>query len=135
MSTSLKLSVLSPERRLVENVVVEEVTLPGTEGQIQVLPGHAPMIGSLETGAFSFKLAGGQETKGVISTGFFQVKDDQLTIMAETLELRTEIDLSRAKRAQEIAEQVLREADLDEHRFKKYQLKLQRALIRQQVAS
>ena len=55
--------------------------------------------------------------------------------MAETIELRKEIDVERAKRAQKIAEDILRDAELDEHRFRKYQLKLQRSLIRQQVAA
>ena len=129
----MKLTILSPERRLLENTDVDVVTLPSVEGQIQILPGHAGMVGALETGAFTYQPTGGTPSVGVISTGFFEVTGENVTVMAETLELQGEIDLERAKRAQKLAEDVLREADLDSHRFNKYQLKLQRALIRQQI--
>lgn len=133
MSHELRLSILSPERRLVESVLVEEVTLTGSEGQIQILPDHAPMIGALSTGLFRYRSKGGQSVDGVISTGFFRVTEDEVQVMAETVELKSEIDLDRAKRAQKLAQDTLQAAELDEHQFKKYQLKLQRALVRQQV--
>jgi F-type H+-transporting ATPase subunit epsilon len=129
----LKLSILSPERRLLEDSLVDEVTLNGSEGQIQVLPGHAPMVGTLETGSFRY-MNGGVEHEGIISSGFFEVRDDLVSVLAETLELRGEIDLERAKKAQRDAEDALKGADLDEHAFKKYQLKLERSIIRQQLA-
>lgn len=135
MSTELKLNILSPERRLIEGVLVEEVTLPGSEGQIQLLPGHAPMIGTLHTGIFNYRSPGKSPVFGVISSGFFEVKDDEVFVLAETIELKSEIDLDRARRAQQLAEETLKAADLDEHQFNKYQLKLQRSIIRQHVIS
>jgi len=135
VSEGLLLTVLSPERRLIENVRVQEVTLCGSEGQIQILPGHMAMIGTLETGIFDYQVEGEIPVVGVISSGFFEVKDDTISIMAETLELKKEIDLNRALRAQQQAEETLKEADLEEHKFKKYQLKLQRAIVRQRIGS
>jgi F-type H+-transporting ATPase subunit epsilon len=135
MSESLLLTLLSPERRLVENVCVEEVTLPGSEGQIEILPGHAAMIGILEAGIFSFKVEGSAPVTGVISSGFFEVEAGKIQVMAETLELKHEIDVSRALKAQQLAEEALKEADLDAHKFKKYQLKLQRSLVRQHIGT
>ncbi|MGZ3707475.1 MAG: ATP synthase F1 subunit epsilon [Bdellovibrionota bacterium] len=132
--SALKLSILSPERRLLESFVVEELTLPTSEGQIQILPGHANMIGTIDTGLFHYQGAGGNESTGAFSSGFFEVQGDSVTVMAETIELKTEIDVDRAKRAQKIAEDALKDANLDESQFKKYQLKLQRSLIRQQLA-
>ena len=85
---TLKLSILSPEKRLAEEVPVEEVTLNGSEGQIQILPGHAAMVGTLETGEFHYKPVSGSKTGGVISSGFFEVRDDQVHVLAETLELQ-----------------------------------------------
>ena len=131
---ALKLSILSPERKWVESTLVEELTIPTTEGQIQVLPGHAAMIGLLTTGVVSYRMPDGSIHAGVISTGTFEVAHDEVAVLAETLELASEIDLERAKRAQKTAEDALKSADMDEHSFKKYQLKLQRALIRQQLA-
>ena len=135
MSATIKLSILSPERRLVEGIEVDEVTLPGSEGQIQILPEHAPMIGTLETGVFSYHRAGKDPVVGVISSGFFEVKSHEVHLMVETLELKGEIDVDRARKAQQIAEETLKAAELDEHQFRKYQLKLQRSIIRQNVAS
>lgn len=135
MEGNLTLTILSPERRLLNQLPVESVTLTGSEGQIQILPGHAPFISTLETGVFNYRISGEGAGTGVISSGFFEVKQNQVTVMAETLELKSEIDIPRAKSAQEKAEAMLKEAALDEHQFKKYQLKLQRALIRQQVGS
>lgn len=132
---SLVLTLVSPEHKVLENVPVLEVTLTGVEGMIQILPGYAPMIGILETGVFAYKEENGTEHLGVISSGFFEIKNDHLTVMAETLELKGEIDVERAKRAQQKAEDMLKEANLDEATFKKFQLKLQRAVIRQQVGS
>ena len=129
----MKLSILSPERRLLEGLAVSEVTLTGSEGMIQVLPGHAAMIGTLGTGAFRYMAPGKGEATGVISTGFFQVRDDHVTVMAETLELSNEIDVGRAKRAQQKAEEALKAADLDEQAFRKYQLKLERSIVRQSL--
>ena len=134
MTQELRLSILSPERRLVESVLVEEVTLTGSEGQIQILPGHAPMIGGLRTGLFHYQSKGHEPVVGVISTGFFRISEGEVHVMAETVELQSEIDVDRAKRAQKLAEETLQAADLDAHQFSKYQLKLQRSLIRQQVA-
>lgn len=136
MADTLKLTILSPERRLATAVAAASVTLNGSEGQIQILPGHAPMLGTLETGAFSYeKAGGGSGGLGVISNGFFEITSDRVMVLAETLELRGEIDVARAKLAQQRAEKALQEAGIDEHRFRKYQLKLQRALIRQHLGS
>lgn len=133
MSDKLKLSILSPERRLVEALEVDEVTLTGSEGQIQLLPGHAAMVGTIETGLFEFRSGDQPPVTGVISTGFFEVRNNVVQVLGEILELKGEIDLGRAKKAQQLAEETLKDAELDEHKFKKYQLKLQRALVRQQV--
>jgi F-type H+-transporting ATPase subunit epsilon len=136
MSEDLRLSILSPERRLVEQVLVKEVTLQGSEGQIGIFPGHAPMMGTLEVGIFEYhSLSENEPVQGVISSGFFQVKDNTIVVLAETIELKGEIDVNRAKKAQRLSEETLEQACLDDMQFKKYQLKLQRALIRQQLAN
>ena len=130
----MTLTFLSPERKIAEQVRVQSVTLTGSEGQIEILPGHAEMIGTLETGMFSYKPESGSPVRGVISTGFFEVKGDHITVMAETSESSSEIDLNRARSAQKKAEAALSDPHLDSKLFRKYELKLQRALIRQQVA-
>jgi F-type H+-transporting ATPase subunit epsilon len=131
----LKLSILSPERRLVEGATVSEVTLKGSEGDIQILPGHAPMVGTLDIGAFVYRSTDGSVTVGVIAGGFFEVHDDRLTVLAEAVELKNEIDVEGARKAQKEAEDALREANIDEHNFKLYQARLEQSLVQQHVAS
>lgn len=138
MAETLKLSIYSPERKLIEKREIESVTLPTSEGQVQVLPGHVQLAGLLETGPFSYVEKGNSEknesVRGILTTGFYEVLDGEVIVLAETLELASEIDLQRAKLAQKKAEDGLKEAALEEGHFMKYQLKLQRALIRQQEA-
>lgn len=133
-SEVLKLTVLTPERRLLLGLNVESVALTGYEGEISILPGHAPMLGNLETGGFSYRSVEGVSTQGVITTGFFEVSKNEVVVLAENLELKGEIDIDRARKAQKRAEDTLKEANIGETDFKKYQLKLFRSLIRQQVA-
>lgn len=86
---SLELSILSPEKRFLENTPVVSVTLNGSEGQIQILPGHAPMVGTLESGEFSYQTETGQGAHGVIASGFFEVRDQSVYVLAETLEMKS----------------------------------------------
>lgn len=130
----LKLNIFTPEKKVLEGRQVLEATLPGSEGQIQILAGHAAMVGTLDTGILTYRVEGEGVATAAVSTGFFSVQEDVLSLTVETLEMSGDVDLERAKAAQSVAEKTLQEADLDEHRFKKYQLKLQRSLIRQQVA-
>lgn len=132
---SIELTILTPERRLIEREAVQYIKLPTTEGEIEILPDHAPLVGSLETGVFNYVNTQGQLTSGVMTTGFFEVFNNKVTVSAEALELQGEIDVNRAKTAQKKAEDMLKESALEPQQFEKYQLKLQRALIRQQLAS
>ena len=131
----ITLDIFSPERRLVEGAQIEELTLVSSEGQIQILPGHAAMMGSLHPGIFEYKESSKDSVQGFIATGFFEVSNNRISLMAETLELREEVDTLRAQAAQKEAQKTLSEANLDDARLRKYQLKLQRALIRQQLSS
>jgi F-type H+-transporting ATPase subunit epsilon len=86
---TLKLSILSPEKRFAENLEVEAVTLNGSEGQIQILPGHAAMVGTLEAGSFQYLPSGSGAVKvsGQIVSGFFEVCDERVSVLAETIEV------------------------------------------------
>lgn len=125
----LKLTVLSADRRIVENVPANEVTLTGSEGQIQILPGHQKMVGNLEPGLFEYHSDAGEDF-GFISYGFFQIDGDQVTVTAETVELTSEINAERAKTALAKAENHLKTANLSEEERIKYARKLERARLR-----
>jgi F-type H+-transporting ATPase subunit epsilon len=130
----MKLSILSPEKRIATAVDVTSIVLPSSEGQIEILPEHADMIGTIETGPFSYRPTSGPAVGGVMTSGFFEIRDGEITAATETCELVGDIDVNRAKTAQAKAEEALKNPELEPKLFRKYELKLQRALIRQQVA-
>jgi F-type H+-transporting ATPase subunit epsilon len=132
---SIELIIVTPERQLLREAVVE-VTLPGAEGQLGVLPGHAPLITELGIGELSYqaKDSSGSVPVAVIS-GFAEVLGDRVTVLAETAERPEEIDISRAEEAKKRAEQRLAAAASDPNiDWGRAAVALQRSLIRIQVA-
>jgi F-type H+-transporting ATPase subunit epsilon len=130
---TFNLSILAPERRLIEGERVVSAVLTTTEGEIEILPGHSNMVAQLEPGRFSYTARGSKPIHGVISSGFVNVEDGSVKVVAETIELASEINVDRAKTAQVNAEKQLGAASLDETSFKKYSLKLQRSVVRQAI--
>lgn len=127
----ITLDIVTPYRRLLNAVTVDALVVPGHRGELKIMPGHADMLTLLNTGVLSFHQDGSQR-KFALSFGFLDIRWDRALVLAETCEESTEIDLHRAKAAQKKAEEAL-SAALTEEKFKKYQLKLQRSLIRQHI--
>ncbi len=128
----ISVDIVTPYRRLVEGVKVEALKVPGHAGELTILPGHTEFLTLLNTGVMSFSVDG-QERRFAVSFGFIDIRGDKALVLAETCEEASEIDAGRAKAAQKKAEEALG-AGLAEDKFKKYQLKLQRSLIRQQIS-
>jgi F-type H+-transporting ATPase subunit epsilon len=134
MSTeTIELVIVTPQRQLLrENVA--EVQLPGANGYLGVLPGHAPLITELGIGELSYPGAAGKEPVHLaIIRGFAEVLPDRVTVLAETAELAHEIDLARADAARARAEKRLASGDTNID-WDRASISLQRALIRIQVA-
>jgi F-type H+-transporting ATPase subunit epsilon len=127
----IQLTVVTPERSLV-NEQVDELQIPGAEGYLGVLPGHAPLFTELKVGELSYR-KGSTWTSLAVAWGFAEVLPDQVRILAETAERAHEIDLERATRAKERAEQRLVQGG-NEIDYDRARVALQRALIRIQVA-
>ena len=130
---NIQLIVVTPERQLLRETVVE-VQMPGADGYLGVLPGHAPLITELGIGELSYKPVGNAEpTVLAIMRGFAEVLPDRVTVLAETAERAVEIDLARAERALKRAQERVSSGDpnLD---WDRVTIALQRALIRVQVA-
>src|SRR5438034_5075031 len=104
-SMPLKLEIVTPERMAYRDEV-DAVTLPGSEGELGVLPHHAPLITTLGAGELRLR-KGGQEESFAIVGGFLQVLPDKVVVMAETADMASEIDLERAQEARQKAEQAL----------------------------
>jgi F-type H+-transporting ATPase subunit epsilon len=131
---SIQLIIVTPERQLLRETVVE-VTLPGADGQLGVLPGHAPLITELGIGELTYQINGsGASAPVAIISGFAEVLGDRVTVLAETAERPEEIDLARAEEAKKRAEQRLAAAASDPNiDWARAAIALQRSLIRIQV--
>lgn len=127
----IQLDIVIPTKKIIEATGVTDVRLPAVKGEIGILPGHTELLTILTAGVLAFK-HDGRERKFAVSHGFAQLRKDKIIVLAETCEESTDIDIARAKVAQKKAEETLT-GSLTEENFRKYQLKLQRAVIRQQV--
>ena len=105
MADILELEVATPERRLVREEVTE-VQIPGKDGYLGVLPGHAPLLSQLGIGYLSYLTAGRRKYLSVHG-GFVEVLQDHVRVLAELAERAEEIDIERAKRAAQRAQEEL----------------------------
>jgi F-type H+-transporting ATPase subunit epsilon len=128
----LLLEVVTPDR-LVLSTEADVVVCPGVEGQFGVLPGHIPFLSALEIGEMYYR-KGGQIEYLAVSGGFAEVTGEKVTIVAESAEKGREIDLERAKRAQERAEKRLATAKTVEVDWARAEAAMRRSLMRMKVA-
>src|ERR1700704_2139745 len=103
--TAIHLTIVTPERSLVDDQV-EEIQLPGAEGYLGILPGHAPLFTDLKVGELGYR-KGTRWVSLAVAWGFAEVLPDQVRVLAETAERANEIDVDRATRAKERAEKRL----------------------------
>src|SRR6478736_7539218 len=103
MADSLQLEIVTPER-LVEKDTVSEVQIPGKNGYLGILPGHAPLITELSVGEMTYR-ENSTEQHLAVAWGFAEVLPNKVTILAETAERPSEIEVDRARKAKQRAEQ------------------------------
>jgi F-type H+-transporting ATPase subunit epsilon len=130
--SSVKLDIVTAER-VVYSREVEVIIAPGVEGQLGILPHHAPLMTTLQAGVLVVR-RGGEEDTLAISGGFLEVRPDRVIILADSAERAEEIDVARAEAAKQRAEERLRDRHakgLDEARA---EAALQRAVARLSVA-
>ena len=128
----LLLEVVTPDR-LVLSTEADVVVCPGVEGQFGVLPGHIPFLSALEIGEMYYR-KGGQTEYLAVSGGFAEVTGEKVTIVAESAEKGREIDVERAKRAQERAEKRMAAAKTETIDWARAEAAMRRSLMRMKVA-
>jgi F-type H+-transporting ATPase subunit epsilon len=109
MPETFQLEIVTPEKKVVETAA-EEVQIPGKNGYLGVLPGHAPLITELSVGEITFR-ENSTVQRLAVAWGFAEVLPDKVTILAETAERPAEIDVERARKSKERAEQRLSSGD------------------------
>ena len=132
MPDTFQLEIVTPEKLVVKEAV-EEAQIPGLNGYLGILPGHAPLITELGVGVITYRAGGTTKTLSV-AWGFAEVLQDKVTILAETVERPDEIDVARAQQAKERAEQLLKSND-PELDYDRAQDDLRRAETRLKVAT
>src|SRR5215510_4895356 len=130
---AIQLVIVTPERQVLKETV-SEVTMPGADGYLGVLPGHAPLITELGLGELAYRTTGGQAGLLAAIHGFAEVLPDRVSVLAETAEFAEDIDLARAKAALKRAEERIAKGgeNID---WDRATLALARALVRIQVVS
>lgn len=133
MAGKLELEVVTPDKQIVHEEV-DEVQVPARGGYLGILPGHAPLLSELQVGELSYRMG---DTWHYLSLfwGFVEVLPGRVVVLAEMAERAEEIDADRAHQAQTRAQDRLGKTGDPEIDFDRAQIALQRALIRQQVAS
>lgn len=132
MAETIRLELVTPYRKVL-SAEVDEITAPGTVGELGILPGHTPLLTTLKIGELSYK-SEGRVHHVAVNWGYLEVGEDTATVLVETAEKADEIDLERAKAALGRAEDALKKLDSEEKQFKVMEAALERALIRIQVA-
>jgi F-type H+-transporting ATPase subunit epsilon len=132
VADQLQLEVVTPERRVLSEPV-NSVTVPGRSGEMQILPGHAALISELKTGVLAYNQDGTAHQLHV-SGGFVEVNDDRVSVLAEIAERPEEIDAARARLAREHTEKQLSAWSGTEEDFEKARVKLERSMVRLQLA-
>ena len=127
----IDLIMVTPERAVVQEQV-DELQIPGAEGYLGILPGHAPLFSELKVGEVGYR-KGGRWYFLSVAWGFVEVQSNQVRLLAETAERAQEIDIDRATRAKERAEERLAKGG-DDIDYRRALVSLERALIRIQVS-
>jgi F-type H+-transporting ATPase subunit epsilon len=109
MPDTFQLQIVTPEKKVVDTAA-EEVQIPGKNGYLGILPGHAPLITELAVGEIKYR-TGVKEEHLAVAWGFAEVLPDKVTVLAESAERPSEIDVERARQAKERAEQRLTSGD------------------------
>ena len=131
MSDNFQIEIVTPEKMVVKDVA-EEMQIPGKNGYLGILPGHAPLITELAVGEISYRKGGTRHYLSV-AWGFAEVLPDKVTILAETAERPDEINVGRAQEAKRRAEEEFRTAQKEED-FTHAEAALKRAETRLDVA-
>jgi F-type H+-transporting ATPase subunit epsilon len=132
MADELMLEIVTPER-LTFSGKVEEVTIPGSEGEFGVLRGHTPMLSFVDVGVLNFTQEN-KKTYYAVNTGYSEVTAQKVTVLVETAERSESIDVERAKRAKERAEERLAKMTKEDVNYEKARAALLRALTRISVS-
>jgi len=130
---SLTLEVVTPERRVIRASAVE-VQLPGLDGYLGILPGHAPLLATMGDGELSYR-EGATTHYAVVLGGYTEVLAERVIVLAESAERAEEINADSVRAAKQAAEKILATPNTPEEQAGPARLAVARAELRLKVAA
>ncbi|HXA79488.1 MAG TPA: F0F1 ATP synthase subunit epsilon [Candidatus Acidoferrales bacterium] len=130
---AIELQIVTPERHVLQETV-QSVEIPGKEGYLGVLPGHAPLITELGVGILAYR-KGSENRFLTVIHGYAEVLPDRVIVLAEISEKAEEIDVGRTRAAHDRAQAELAKAGVGSDEWQREKLALDRALVRMQAAA
>jgi len=130
----MRCEIVTQERQIYSADNVQMVLAPGVEGQLGILPQHAPLLTSLDEGVMQVRLADGKEEFFAIHGGFMEVLPNQVTVLADVAERAEEIDLARAEEARQRAEELMKQSYDGKIDYVQAEAAMRRSLTRLKVA-
>lgn len=128
----LKLEIVTPEKKVVDETV-DAVMVPTANGEVGILPQHAPLISTLKPGILTFSRGGATE-KLVVAGGFVEVSADKVSVLADVAETAADIDIETARVEREASEKILGMWSGSDVEFEVEKERLERAQARLQLA-
>lgn len=99
MNEKMKLTVVTPEKMILDSVVIEELLVPGIKGEMGILPGHAPLVSTLGSGLLRYRLFEEKEFEEIaVSWGYCEVQADKVVVLAESAETKTALDEQKVRK-------------------------------------
>lgn len=125
---SLRLTLVTPLKKVLESVEVSEIRVPADKGELTIFPDHSPMVTTLDTGVLTYVKSGSSEAlKAVITWGYCEVINGEVNLLAETAETLEKIDLAQAQKNKDEAEKALASNKLDPKGIELAQQRLKKA--------
>jgi F-type H+-transporting ATPase subunit epsilon len=132
LPTEIRLDIVTPDR-LVAHDAVSAISLPGKDGYLGILPGHAPLLTQLAPGEMEYT-SGGANHILVVNSGFAEVLGDRVIVLTQSAEHAEEIDVARAEKAKARAEERLKRFDDPQVDMERARESLRRAIARLETA-
>jgi F-type H+-transporting ATPase subunit epsilon len=130
---AIKLAIVTPEADILQ-IECDEVVVPGTKGEIGILPGHVPLITGLRPGVLTL-IKGGKRTHYAVSNGFAEVEADTVTVLTDSAEEASTVDVARAKKALAEAEELMKTTSPEDATYLETRRRMDRANARIDAAA
>ena len=114
MTSHLKFSLYTPESSFIKQIPVREILAPSVKGQLNILPGHAPLVSLLEAGILHYWPENSSECKTVaVGWGYLEIAHNEVSVLAETIQTKEALDRVEIEKELKAIEEKLSKIDLD----------------------